>query len=79
MKTILPESIHTIDQAKQFLADLYNNKEAWHPEDNPADCLEIDEETAMHLQMLLEHIYTFDFDPCEYYLSLIKTDDTYLG
>lgn len=34
MKTVLPQSITTIDEAKKLLTDLYNNSESFHPEDD---------------------------------------------
>lgn len=39
MKTKLPDAINTIDEAKQFLTDLHNNGEAFHPEDNAHDII----------------------------------------
>lgn len=39
MKTILPNAINTIDEAKQFLNELYKNKEAYHPEDDAHDVI----------------------------------------
>jgi len=40
MKTTLPDSITTIDEAKKFLTDLHKNGESYNPEDNAKDCLE---------------------------------------
>lgn len=37
MKTLLPKSIATVEEAKRFLTDLYNNDEEFHPEDNAHD------------------------------------------
>jgi len=37
MKTILPQSINTINEAKSFLTALCSNNEAYHPDDNAHD------------------------------------------
>jgi hypothetical protein len=37
MKTVLPTSITTVEEAKAFLTDLYDNGEMFHPEDNAHD------------------------------------------
>jgi len=34
MKTTLPEAIRTIDEAKSFITELYQNGESYHPEDD---------------------------------------------
>ena len=74
MKTNLNREIKTLDDAKQFLKDLYNNNESFHPEESahecidhlatPAECDKVDD--------LIDFIYnTFpNFDPCGYYLQL---------
>jgi hypothetical protein len=35
MKTILPEAITTVEEAKAFLKALHDNGEDYHPEDSP--------------------------------------------
>lgn len=37
MKTVLPQSITTAEEAKKFLQDLDNNGELFHPEDDPRE------------------------------------------
>lgn len=39
MKTKLPESITTVDEAKAFIKELYDNGEAFHPEDDATDII----------------------------------------
>lgn len=34
MKTVLPDKISTIEEAKAFLTELHKNKEDFHPEDD---------------------------------------------
>lgn len=82
LKTILPASITTIKEAKQLLTDLYNNGEAYHPEDSAADCLEdITPEQAIQLDKLMDDIYNLPgndnrlnmiFDPCKELLDLLN-------
>lgn len=85
MKTILPESITTVEQAKKFLSDLNLNGELYHPE---GDAHEVHWATATptpeecdKLNSLMNDIYNLPgndgrhcgemiFDPCEYCLSL---------
>jgi hypothetical protein len=73
LKTVLPAKITTIEQAKQYLTDLYNNSESYHPEDSASDCLDIDAETGAKMDELMEQVYGFfsdDFDPCGFLLHL---------
>lgn len=81
MKTVLPSSIETIEQAKAYLTDLYNNGEAYHPEDSaegiawflPFNQIPTDNE-CRQLNKLMDDIYRIakgtDFDPCEFLLEL---------
>lgn len=82
LKTKLPQTITTVEQAKKLLSDLYNNGEAYHPEDLAGDCLSnhgITDQEANQLDKLMEEIYnlkgnensqTMLFDPCWYYLMM---------
>ena len=85
MKTILPASIATIDQAKQLLTDLHNNGEAYHPEDDATgivwtDCKSPTLQECELLNKLMKDIYDLpenkntypklSFDPCVFLLSL---------
>jgi hypothetical protein len=75
MKTILPPSIITVEQAKNFLKALFDNGEAFHPEDNAND-IEfnpppgVEPPTAAEkalLNQLMDNIYALkEFDACEY-------------
>lgn len=85
MKTNIPLSINTIEEAKLFLSELHSNGETYHPEDKAADCLEnITDEEATQLEILMNEIYILPeniestknggydlaFDPCEFILHL---------
>lgn len=60
LNTTLPDSISTIQEAKQYLTDLFNNGEHYHPEDRAADCLEgIHEQDAHHMDFLMDEVYTY--------------------
>ena len=79
MKTILPESISTVKEAKAFLTDLHNNNEAYHPEDSAKEiiwktCNAPTPEECEHLDKLMNDIYSIEgnqdcqnmiCDPCE--------------
>lgn len=84
MKTKLPDSITTVAEAKKLLADLIENNECFHPEDD-AHGIMWDTAKASHvecdqLNKLMEDIYNLPgndgrhiepmiFDPCEFIMS----------
>lgn len=75
LKTKLPDTIASFDQAKQYLTDLHNNGEAYHPEDSAGDCLEgISEADAAHMDTLMIRVYIHftdaKADPCKFLLDL---------
>lgn len=86
MKTKLPDSIKTVEEAKAFLTELHNNGESYHPEDDAVD-IEWGEGVepptaaeAFHLNSLMYDIYhlpgnigptPMEFDPCGFYLDLL--------
>ena len=76
MKTVLPNEIKTVEQAKAFLTDLHNNGEAYHPEDDAHEIVWNTEERPTTndmnmLNFLMDEIYKLpDFDPCEFLLDL---------
>jgi hypothetical protein len=74
MKTKLPASINSEEEAKSFLSELYNNQESFHPEDSAHDFVGIffTEEEATQVENLINQIYDLKekFDPCEFLLSL---------
>lgn len=65
MKTKLPDAITSIEEAKAFLTDLYNNGESYHPEDNahdvdwnvPHNVTVPDFAECEHLNKLMDDIY----------------------
>lgn len=87
MKTKLPISIKTVEEAIAFLTALHTNGEQYHPEDNAHDILWTTPVTICdenQLNALMEDIYNLPgndgrhndlaFDPCEYLLLLGKAD-----
>lgn len=71
--TELPDSITTIDQAKAYLTDLYNNKEDYHTDDCAIDCLNVDIQTGTKMNNLRDSIYDLqnaNFDACGFLLNL---------
>jgi hypothetical protein len=75
LKTQLPLSIKTIDEAKTFLSELHKNNEHYHPEDNAADIewpnTLVSLEQRSKLNRCMNDIYNLpSFDPCEYLLYL---------
>ena len=86
MKTILPPKIETVEQAKAFLTDLFNNNEVYHPEEDAHyivwETVNPSEQERDKLNELMEDIYNLDgnngnhhspkFDPCEFLLNLIN-------
>ncbi len=80
MKTVLPESINSLEEAKEFLKALYDNGESYHPEDKAAtivgdlpDGRLFTDKEASELDAIMTQVHDkFSFDPCEYILSLDK-------
>jgi hypothetical protein len=83
MKTQLPTSIKTVEEAKQFLFDLHNNDESFHPEDDANEvvwvtCNPTAEEKTQLNKLMDEVFYLMEmsedvcFDPCGYLLDLDK-------
>lgn len=83
MKTKLPDSIKTVEEAKVFLTELHNNGESYHPEDSPHDIAWAEgvepptHEECEKLYRLMDDIYNLpgntgeQFDPCGFYLDLL--------
>lgn len=86
MFTTLPPAINTIDQAKAFLTELYENGEAFNPEDDANDIVfpvhhaqVPDRSECDQLNKLMADIYELPgnnsahdmvFDPCGFLLDL---------
>lgn len=74
LKTILPSYLDNLEQAKQYLSDLYNNNESYHPDDSAGDCLDIDDETAEKMDLLMDRVFELaqgtDFDVYFFILGL---------
>lgn len=80
MKTTLPKSIKTKDEAIAFLTELHNNDESFHPEDDAFDVSWITVnpsiEERQKLNDLMGEIYQINgFDPCEILLDLLKKNN----
>ena len=70
MKTKIPESINSLEEAYCFLKDLVDNAEIWHPDDDATDVIwdgtdepPTPEEAAM-LNKLMDEVRDYDPDPC---------------
>jgi hypothetical protein len=83
MKTKLPESINTVGEATAFLTELFNNGEAFHPEDAAQDILwalpEDQRPTwyeCIRLNTLMNECFHVDpdFDPCAVFCDLLQTE-----
>jgi len=66
MKTILPESITTVEEAKAYLDQLCLNSEAYHCDDPARDCFDADECTdaeAEKMDELMQQIFVLIGNP----------------
>lgn len=83
MKTNINITINTVEEAKAFLTELYNNGESYHPEDDANELVgdPFTKEEGLKLNELMESIYNLKgndgrhsdpmiFDPCEYLMDL---------
>lgn len=71
-------TIETPEEAKQFLKDLHDNGELYHPEDSAKDIvfnnINPTEQEREALNNLMEQVYKVaDFDPCEYIIDHLTT------
>jgi len=77
MKTQLPQTITTAEEAKAFLDELWRNGETFHPDDNAHDivwCSHVDPkptfEQCEQLNNLMDDMLTIPhFDPYSYLLE----------
>lgn len=77
LKTQLPKTILSIDEAKEFLTKLHLNGEGYHPEDDANDCLShiASKEEGDKLNDLMSQIYDLkNFDPCEFLVDSHLSD-----
>lgn len=78
MRTPLPTAIVSVEEAKQFLKELHENGESFHPEDDAHSIVwQTSNPTPQerdHLNKLMSDIYDVaDFDPCGYLLDLVNS------
>lgn len=84
MKTKLNITITNEAEAIEFLTELYENNEVYHPEDNAHDVLfETCEPSKRHrndLNRLMDEIYTnTNIDPCEILLDIFYECESYFN
>jgi hypothetical protein len=81
MKTNLDRTITTQDEAEDFLNELFENGESFHPEDSAHEIVWASCPTPTHNEMiklnnLMNATFHFDgFDPCEYLEELREEED----
>lgn len=84
MKTKLPESITSVEQAEDFLNELFENGEAFHPEDNAGDIVwalpkeqQPTHNECVRLNNLMNEMFHLDddFDPCAYFCDLVHEEN----
>lgn len=89
MITNLPFRIDTVEEAKEFLTELHNNNETFHPEDDAHDInwttTEVSMEEKDRLNELMQNIYNLpcnkgkypdiEFDPCDFLMDLVRRDN----
>ena len=89
MKTTLPSKITTVEEAKAFLTDLFNNKESYDPIEDAHDivwttCEPTDEEMDQ-LNNLMDDIYELPlqaggifFDAAEFWWDMVVAANSFL-
>jgi hypothetical protein len=89
MRTFLPFRIDTVKEAKEFLTELHENNETFHPEDDAHDInwttTEVSMEEKDRLNELMQNIYDLpcnkdkypdlEFDPCDFLMELVRRDN----
>lgn len=84
MKTNLPTSINTVEEATAYLTELYNNDESYHPESDAHDviwgtCEKPTPAECDQLNKLSDDMYNLkefggeegQFDPCRILMDLM--------
>ena len=76
MRTQLPFSIDTVEEAREFLQELFDNDESYHPEDDAHDIIwngtTVDMFEKDRLNELMEDMRELEgFDACEFLMDLI--------
>jgi len=76
MKTQLPNSITSVQDAEKLLTELFENNEQFHPEDDATQEGIFTLEEGIMLNQLMKEIYDLpgDFDPCAFLLKLFQKD-----
>jgi hypothetical protein len=80
MKTNLNRVIESEQDALEYLWELYDNGEAYHPEDDASDIvyrstdIQPNEDEIEQLNSLMECVYMYIYDPCEILLKWINGD-----
>jgi len=79
MKTTLPTKIETVEEAKNFLTDLCNNGESYHPDSSAFDIVwpNIVSPTIKEMKQLdclMDMIMALDFDPYKTIFDLIHNE-----
>lgn len=80
MKTELPKGIFTVNEARRFLRKLFNNGEAFHPDDSAFGVIDgstgmmlFNDDEAGQLDTLvaqMQDLESDDFDICKFLLEL---------
>lgn len=87
LKTRLPDSITSIEEASAWLRDLFSNGETWHCEDNAAECFpKVSRAGTKQLNKLMQDVYDLPgndgsskdmtFDPCGFIVALLHQQET---
>lgn len=82
MKTNINIVIATIEEAKKFLTELYENKEAYHPEDSALNIVKpgsnepfFTKKEAKKLDALMDVMFSMpDFNPCDVIYELWQNE-----
>lgn len=84
MKTKLPAAITTQDEAEDFLNELFENGEHFHPEEDAENIINLETKEAIFTsqeakklnQLMGVMLYEIaDFDPCEYLEELREEEE----
>lgn len=86
MRTILPESITCVEDARSFIQSLCDKHEQYHPEDDAHDVCwqttKVSWDEAERLNLLMGQIYALPevpekYDPCGHILEYLKLEDEF--
>lgn len=79
MKTNINNVLTSVEEAEQYLKDLFTNDEAYHPEDDAQDIIfgfDVTKAERTQMNMRMDEVWYFIPDPCGIIVKLLAEKNT---